>query len=118
MQYSTPRSIILPLSFWLSVLCLFIVVLLKRFICGKRQQDVARHAAESRIAGIDEDHPYHDDGARPIERSTAALHAVHGLIIAGRVVIPKKSAVLGCEGPQVTVERSRKDYAWDCRHCR
>src|SRR5262245_25941745 len=89
-----------------------------RFVWRERQQDVARHGAESRIAGIDEDHPSHDDDARAIERSTAALDAVHGFVIADSVEIPKKSAVLGCEGPQVTVERTRKDCAWNCRHRR
>src|SRR5262245_26036699 len=90
----------------------------RRFVRRKRQQDVARHGAESRIAGIDEDHPSHDDRARAIERSTAALDAVHGLVIAGSVEIPKKSAVLGCEGPQVTVERTREDCARNRRHRR
>src|SRR5262245_46967620 len=90
---------------WFDLLSISSLPLSGRFVWRKGQQDVARHGAESRIAGIDEDHSSHDDDARAIERSTAALDAVHGFIIADSVEIPKKSPVLSREGPQVTVER-------------
>src|SRR6516225_9726424 len=79
------------------------------FLRGEREQDVAREAAEARVAGIDEHHSFDYDRTRTVDRSALGLHSVHRREIPNRVVFPQHLSVLSGVGTEKSAKRSRKD---------
>src|SRR5579871_3059118 len=80
---------------------------------AKGQQHVPGHASVTRVAGGDKDHAIRDHSAGTFDGTAGGFDAVDGLELVRSVEVPEYFAVLGGISAEVTVERGRKDRAWD-----
>src|SRR5258706_198482 len=72
---------------------------------AERQQHISRHAAEARVAGIDEDHAAGDHGAGSVERAALGRNAVDCREVARGVEVPQHFSVFGVEGAHAVLPR-------------
>jgi hypothetical protein len=72
----------------------------------EREQHVAGHAAEARVARVHEQHPAGDDRAGAVERAAGSRHTVGGRVRLGGIHIPQQFPVGGRERAQVAVHRA------------
>src|SRR4029434_2403238 len=87
-------------------------------VSTKCQKNIARRAAEPHIAGIDEDHAVDDHRARAIDRTAAALHAVHCLVVLHGVEVPEDRSVASRVRTQVAILRpGEHDTGHGCERC-
>src|SRR6476646_3956522 len=80
----------------------------------KREEHVAGHAVEPRVAGVDVQHAAGDDGAGAVEGAAAAFDAVDGVVVAHRVDVPYDLAVGDGVRAKMSVARSGEDEAGNC----
>ena len=87
------------------------VLLITLVVGSEGEQDISRHSAEPRIAGVDENHAIDDDGAGAVEGTAVGLDSVDGGIGADAIEIPEDLAIFGCKCTNVAVEGSRENHA-------
>src|SRR5438309_11563958 len=71
----------------------------------KREQNIPRDRAESRVAGIHNQHSVHDHRTGTIQRSDGGPDSVYGLILTHGIEIPDALSFLGGIGAPMAIER-------------